>query len=125
MTLYTVPQRSKKPVLSSSMMVELNIFAGQLYLSSFREYIDVCSKLGLAWCPADDSIVLGPDGFIPPGVSSGNIVNQSGFAKSPVQFVKVLVTKIRRNCEVVEKTHIGKILEGDLLTEEDFEDEMK
>ncbi|KAH8125774.1 hypothetical protein LI328DRAFT_165631 [Trichoderma asperelloides] len=124
LVLYTVPHRPKKTVIPPGMMVELNIFAGQLYLSSFKEYIEVCNKLGLAWSPADDSVVLGPDGFIPPGVNRGNLVNKSGFKKSPVQFIKVLVTKIRRNCEVVEKTHLGKILDGVLLTEEDFEDDV-
>jgi hypothetical protein len=123
LTLYTVPQRPKKPIIPSGMMVELNIFAGQLYLSSFQEYIDVCNKLGLIWSPAGDSVILGPGGFIPPGVSSGHLVNQSGFMKSPVQFLKVFVTKIRRNCEAVEKTHIGKILDGVLLSEDDFEKE--
>lgn len=124
LTLYTVPQRRKKPVIPPGMMVELNIFAGQLYLSSFKEYVEVCTKLGLAWTPADDSVVLGPDGFIPSGVNSGPLVNKSEFTRSPVQFIKVLVTKIRRNCETVEKTHIGKILDGILLTEEDFEEDL-
>ncbi|UKZ64307.1 uncharacterized protein TrAtP1_005526 [Trichoderma atroviride] len=125
LTLYTVPQRRKKPVIPPNMMAELNIFAGQLYLSSFKEYVEVCTKLGLAWSPADDSVVLGPDGFIPAGVNSGLLVNKSEFTKSPVQFIKVLVTKIRRNCETVEKTHIGKILDGVLLTEEDFEEDFE
>lgn len=124
LTLYTVPHRRKKPVIPPGMMVELNIFAGQLYLSSYKEYIEVCNKLGLAWSPADDSVVLGPDGFIPAGVNSGQLMNKSEFTRSPVQFIKVLVTKIRRNCETVEKTHIGKILDGVLLTEEDFEDDV-
>ncbi|KAL7900457.1 hypothetical protein HDV64DRAFT_291009 [Trichoderma sp. TUCIM 5745] len=125
LTLYTVPQRVEKPVIPLVMMVELNIFAGQLYLSSFQEYVEVCNKLGLAWSSAnDDSVVLGPDGFIPPGVNVGHFVNKSGFTRSPVQFIKVLVAKIRRNCETVEKTHIGKILDGILLKEEDFEEEL-
>jgi hypothetical protein len=122
--LYTVPRRPKKTIIRPDMMAELNIFAGQLYLSSFKEYVEVCEKLGLAWSPADDSIVLGPDGFIPPRVKSGKLVNKSGFTKSPVQFIKVLVTKIRRNCETVEKTHIGKILDGFFLTEEDFGEDL-
>ncbi|KAK5993505.1 hypothetical protein PT974_06937 [Cladobotryum mycophilum] len=120
LTLYTVPLRKKKPVLPHIMMVELNIFAGQLYLSSFQEYVQVCDKLGLAWSAPDDSVILGPDGFIPPGIIGGHIVNKSGFMKSPVQFLKVLITKIRRNCEVIERTHIGKVLDGVLLVQDDF-----
>lgn len=121
LTLYTVPQRLSFPVLRRSKMAELNIFAGQLYLSSFGEYIEVCDTLGLTWNNVDDSIILEPDGFIPPG-ANGNLVNKSGFTKSPVQFLKALITKIRRNCENVEKTHIGKILDGVLLLEKDFKE---
>lgn len=119
LTLYTVPQRSSSPILERSMMVALNIFAGQLYLSSFEEYVDLCGTLGLAWNDANDSLDLEADGFIPPGVEG----NTSGFTRSPVQFVKALITKIRRNCENVEKTHVGKILDGMLLREVDFQEE--
>lgn len=121
LTLYTVPQRPSFPVLGRSMMVELNIFAGQLYLSSFGEYIEICDTLGLTWKTVEDTVILEPDGFIPLGVNV-NLVNKSGFTKSPVQFLKALITKIQRNCENVEKTHIGKILDGVLLLKSDFEE---
>ncbi|KAL6876310.1 hypothetical protein HDV57DRAFT_502181 [Trichoderma longibrachiatum] len=119
LTLYTVPWRERKPTLPQAMMVELNLFAGQLYLSSFREYAKLCDMLGLARGIPADEIVLGPDGFIPPGIAVGDVINKSAFKKSPVPFLKVLM-KIRRNCEVIVKTHIGKILDGLLLLQADF-----
>ncbi|KAL7940125.1 hypothetical protein V8C42DRAFT_356457 [Trichoderma barbatum] len=121
LTLYTVPQRQEKPILPQAMMIELNLFAGQLYLSSFQEYVELCDILGLAWSMPNDKIILGPDGFIPPGIVGDKIANKSGFKKSPVQFLKVLITKIRRSCEAIEKTHIGKILDGILLLQANFE----
>ncbi|OTA00440.1 hypothetical protein A9Z42_0000130 [Trichoderma parareesei] len=120
LTLYTVPTRERNPTLPQAMMIELNIFAGQLYLSSFREYAALCDMLGLARGIPDDDVVLEPDGFIPHGVLVGDVINRSAFKKSPVPFLKVLM-KIRRNCEVIDKTHIGKILDGILLLQEDFD----
>ncbi|KAJ3543984.1 hypothetical protein NM208_g3286 [Fusarium decemcellulare] len=118
--LYTVPQRETKIEIPLDLSIQLNLFAGQLYLSSFDEYTAVCDALGLAWGPVDDSVTIGPDGFIPPGNLTGTIVNRSGFTKSPVRFLKVLMAKIRQECELIEKTHVGKILEGIRLLEDDF-----
>ncbi|KAM0433504.1 hypothetical protein ACHAPT_004384 [Fusarium lateritium] len=121
--LYTVSKKVQHAAIPKDIIVDLNLFAGQLYLHSFGEYVDVCEALGLAWGPPDDSVTLGPDGFIPPGTSVGKMVNKSGFSKSPVRFLKVLMSKIRQDCELIEKTHVGKILEGIRLVEEDFADE--
>ncbi len=97
-----------------SLILQLNLFAGQLYLSSFTEYTEVCDFLGLAWRAAEEGVSVSTDGFIVP--ASG----QGGFKDSPVEFLKVLTTKIRRNCEGIEKTHLGKMLNGGLLEEADF-----
>ena len=100
--------------IPSPLLILLNLFAGQLYMSSFEEYVEVCQFLGLAWRAAEDDTIVGADGFIAP--TTGN----SRFKRSPVQFLKVLTTKIRRNCEDIGKTHMGKVLGGMLLEEEDF-----
>ncbi|OAR01441.1 hypothetical protein LLEC1_04033 [Akanthomyces lecanii] len=103
----------------------LGLFSGQLYLSSFGDYVQLCDALGLAWKPADDGVALGPDGFIPPGSSaaggSSDIVNRSGFSKSPVRFLTVLIAKIRLDSEHFDKTHMGRILAGVRLLKSDFE----
>ena len=117
--LYTVPAGRAAFILPRSLIVQLNLFAGQLYLSSFREYIKVCSLLGLAWEKADDSLVVAADGFILQD-SRGMGTSKSTFSDSPVKFLKVLMTKIRRNCEGIDKTHIGRILDGRLLRPSDF-----
>ena len=98
-----------------NLIIQLNLFAGQLYLSSFKEYTEVCDFLSLAWRAAEDGVLVRADGFIVPAPGKG------GFKNSPVEFLKVLMTKIRRNCEGIEKTHVGKILNGALLEETDFD----
>jgi hypothetical protein len=42
------------------------------------------------------------------------------FSDSPVKFLKVLMIKIRRNCESIDKTYMGRILDGRLLRPSEF-----
>ena len=44
----------------------------------------------------------------------------SAFKSSPVPFVRFLMARVRRSCDSIQKTHVGKILDGVLLTEADF-----
>ncbi|KAK6601220.1 hypothetical protein H4I96_06561 [Botrytis cinerea] len=99
--LYTIPERKKAKMIPQNLVIQLNLFAGQLYLSSFKKYTQICDTLCLFWNVCESDIALGPDGFIPLGC-------------------KIFLTKTRRNNESVDKTHMGKILNGLLLGEEDF-----
>ena len=116
--LYTVPWRTVAR-LPQLLILQLGLFAGQLYLGSFEEYVLMCEFLGLAWENAEESCVVAPDGFIMRHNSSRKDCG-SRFSNSPVKFLKVLMTKIRRNCEGIDKTHIGAILDGRLLRRSDF-----
>jgi hypothetical protein len=80
--------------------------------------------LGLAWNPAGDEAELGPDGFIPPGLTNGGFANNSQFTKSPVGFLKVLMGKVRSDTEDIEKTHIGRVLSGVRLLSSDLDAEV-
>lgn len=95
-------------------------FSGQLYLSSFDDYVEFCRSLGLAWEVANDDVMLGPDGFIIINPKQGSLARNPGFSKSPVSFMKILATRIRQNSEYIERTHVGKILQGVRLFESDF-----
>jgi hypothetical protein len=117
--LYTVPARPGTRPLPHHFVVQLNLFAGQLYLPSFLEYVEVCAFLGLAWEKAEEGCVVAADGFIMLDGSGGGAF-RSRFSSSPVKFLKVLMTKIRRNCEGIDKTHMGTILDGRLLRPSDF-----
>ncbi|KAF5986478.1 hypothetical protein FCOIX_1537 [Fusarium coicis] len=117
--LYRVPGKPTVHATPRNVVMFLNLFSGQLYLSSFQDYTNLCDLLGLAWDVADDSVILGPDGFIPPGCG-GSVVNKSIFSQSPVQFLRLLMEKIRQDCGSIEKTDMGKIFEGMRLLEDDF-----
>ncbi|PHH83232.1 hypothetical protein CDD82_2843 [Ophiocordyceps australis] len=121
LALYTVPERDTSPSIPRQVTIQLNLFAGQLYIASFKEYTHVCEALGLASTRPGEDVTLGPDGFIPPGLGTGSLINNSGLTKSPVKFFKVLMTRIRRNCETIERTHMGKRLDGVFLRPRDFE----
>jgi len=108
------------PTLPRNLIIQLNLFAGQLYLSSYQEYVEVCQFLGLAYEKTEDGAVVAADGFI---ISQNGIVgpgSQCTFRDSPVKFLKVLMTKIRKNCEGIDKTHLGQILDGKILLPADF-----
>lgn len=116
--LYTTPSTAPRRFIPRRLTIELNIFAGQLYFESFKEYTEFCDFLGLAWGAAEQGKVVRADGFIEPGRGHAS----DRFKDSPVAFLKVLMSKIRRDCRGgIGKTHVGKVLDGALLTESDFE----
>jgi hypothetical protein len=115
--LYTTPAQANRRVIPRVLVVLLNLFAGQLYLGSYKEYVEVCQLLGLAWKVTEEGCIVAADGFI---VQRGDGSPESTFENSPVKFLRVLLTKIRRNCEGIEKTHMGKVLDGRLLLPSDF-----
>ena len=114
--LFTVPKLPTSWVVPPRFIIALNLFAGQLYLNSFNEYVEVCNYLSLASGKTEEGCVVDADGFI----VSGPGASKSGFKQSPVKFLKVLMTKIRRNCEDIGKTHMGAVLDGRLLRPSDF-----
>ncbi|VUC25177.1 unnamed protein product [Clonostachys rosea] len=105
--LYTLPGRAPRHEIPQTLIIELNLFAGQLYFRSFQEYTKKAAEEGQE---------VTPDGFILRAVDD----ETCAFTASPVKFLKAIIGRIRFNCEGIEKTHLGKILEGALLTEDDF-----
>lgn len=112
--LYTIPGLTVSKI-PRSLIIELNLFAGQLYFDSFREYTQVCRFLGINQQGKTE------DG--PSGVDAGDDEDETAchFAEDPVKFFKVHLTKVRRNCESISKTHMGSLLDYKLLTAEDLQ----
>lgn len=104
---------ASSPSISRSQIVQLNLFAGQLYFESYTEYVELCKFLGLAWEAPKEGEELHADGFIEPPAGAW------GLNESPVGFIKEYL-KIVREGEGIEKTHLGKLLEGGLLEEREF-----
>ena len=97
-----------------SLIVQLNLFSGSLYLRSYEEYTELCDMLGLLRTNAQHGQQALPDGFIT--TSQG----QWHLTESPIPFFRTLLMRIRREGEGLEKTHLGRILDGARLEEADF-----
>ncbi|KAL4994276.1 hypothetical protein BDV10DRAFT_189152 [Aspergillus recurvatus] len=113
--LYPIP-RANSVVLDipTAVRIQLNLFAGQLYISSFDEYREICDFLGVACYAAPEGLTVAADGFIV-------APDKAQFTESPLKFLKVLISQIRKDGQEIDKTHIGKLLDGKLLTMDDFE----
>ncbi|KAJ9257552.1 hypothetical protein DTO195F2_5534 [Paecilomyces variotii] len=114
--LYPIPRADSVVFdIPTTLRIQLNLFAGQLYISSFDEYREICEFLGVAYYAAPEGLTVAADGFI---VAPDRAI----FTKSPLKFLKVLMSQIRKDGQEIDKTHIGKLLDGKLLTMDDFED---
>ncbi|RYP74662.1 hypothetical protein DL771_002928 [Monosporascus sp. 5C6A] len=99
-----------------SLILQLNIFAGQLYFEDMTEYKDTCAFLGLSCVPNDGSVTVRADGF----VGQGTLYPRCRFTQSPTAFLRVVMSNIRRDCQDISRTHVGRMLAGEILTESDF-----
>lgn len=115
LTLYNVGHSFSPGSISRSLIMQLNLFAGSLYLRSLAEYHELCDFLGLLQGKAEDDQQVYADGFIDPPAGKWDLQTSS------VPFLRVLLMKIRREGEGVEKTHMGKVLSGVALEKSDFE----
>ena len=104
--LYSMP-KAPAAFIPRRFTVELNLFSGQLYVGSYEEYIAICRFVGVPWRSG--------------GVDNAGGTNQYRLEGSPVEFLRVLMTRIRRNCQGIEKTHIGRVLDGRFLLSENLE----
>lgn len=128
--LYTIPplpNKHRRTPIPLHLKVQLNIFAGQLYFKSSAEYVEACKILRLLWKEAMEGTKIGADGFIHSSNSQeiSRIIDTSTFSESPVQFLKVFLSKTRRDCQSINKTHLGRMLDGDLLQYKDFDGDSK
>jgi hypothetical protein len=118
MGLYTIP-RAIDQAIPRRLIIELILFSGQTYFSSFEQYVEVCGYLCLAHEATDGDMVVRPDSFIDPASHGTQRDPYTIVKQSPVNFLKGVMT-IRRSGETIEKTHLGRLLNGSLLDEDDF-----
>lgn len=117
---FTVSNSRTPFAIPSKLRVQLNLFAGQLYFSSYADYLETCAYLGLAAEKTPEGWKVAADGFILSD-GQGRVGGTSGLSKSPVNFLKTFLTKIRRDGQGIDKTHMGRLLEGRLLQPSDFD----
>jgi len=121
---HTIPRRSPALTVARQLAIQLNLFAGSLYITSHDDYLEICRFLGLAAeSVTDDMSAAGwkvaIDGFIVRD-GEGRKGGESGLQQSPVKFIGT-VARIRKNGEGVNKTHMGRLLDGRLFRQEDWE----
>ncbi|KAG2078525.1 hypothetical protein BDR04DRAFT_1086936 [Suillus decipiens] len=118
--LYRVPS-ALHLTPSEPLICQLNLFAGQLYFSSYEMYLRTCNFLGLnAPDLGDKDLIADSDGFIreenrPPARVS------CSFKRSQLLPLKELFG-MRRKGMGYSPTHLGRMLNGRILTEGDFLD---
>ncbi|KAI1822778.1 hypothetical protein F4861DRAFT_371113 [Xylaria intraflava] len=113
---FTIPPRQPQLEVPRTLLVQLNLFAGQLYFKTYEDYLETCSYLGLAADVPGPGERVAADGYI---LSDKD--GKSKFDSSPVKFLHVLTSKIRRNGQGISKTNVGGMLEGKLLQRSDIE----
>ncbi|KAK3305905.1 uncharacterized protein B0T15DRAFT_556437 [Chaetomium strumarium] len=124
LNIYTIPSR-QSPAPPRDLVRQLNLFSGQLYLRSYQAYVRLCRYLGLSYRPnAAWDTDLPADGFVG-RAGGGEGYEECGFEEaSPMAFLRVLFKRVRRDCVVdgqVERTHMGRVLAGEILRDADFE----
>jgi len=122
--LFATSAATSLPEIPRSLSVQLGLFAGQLYMSSYEDYLEICKFPGLcaermtklsgrqAWKVATDGFIIN-DG-------QGRVGGTSGLTASPTRFFKVLMSKIRRNGDGISKTDMGLLLDGKSFEESDW-----
>ncbi|GAB1314704.1 ubiquitinyl hydrolase 1 [Madurella fahalii] len=112
---YVVPAAATGRAVPRESVMQLNLFAGQLYLRCYREYLRLCRHLGLAHAANNKDDVIAPNGFI-----GKQAYPECEFDASPVAFLDDMYKKIRNDGVGIDKTHMGRIFAGDILTFDDF-----
>lgn len=111
----TIPSGAPTYHIEHALLCQLNVFAGQLYLNSYADYVEVCTILGLAFDVPRDGEVMAADGFVVEDIFGARP------GTSPVKFLQALMSRIRRNGRGIGKTDMGNILSGKILQRSDFE----
>lgn len=132
LNFFSIPSQSNLPLsrtLNQSIhLVQLDIFAGQLYFSDYWDYRVLCSLLGLfsglTEYDEQEALRVESDGFVRPEHRKRLFQFQtrygSKFTKSPVPMLKELIGRRRKGMKYL-LTHVGQILNAQILTPSDFQ----
>ena len=121
LALYSIPAVPTEWTPPWPLMDQLNVFAGSLYLKDYETYIRLCRFLCVYTrdLEGEEGIQVGPDGFISPRNRPRHLQIMDTFQSSPMASVRTLIG-LRRKGMRFALTHMGKLLDGRLLFENDF-----
>ena len=104
--------------ISPDNMLALNLFAGQLYLRNHADYLALCRRLGLCFRPPHSHVHVAMDGFVDPTHRAdfdNNMAQICRFPQSSVAYLRSLFA-MRRHGQSIERSHLGRILQGEMLS---------
>ena len=117
--LYTIPPLPSDWTPPWTLIDQLNVFAGQLYLQDYESYRRLCRFLKVPMKESPNNSVTERKPFNIRGSLKEMKITFS-VRGSPLPFVKALLA-IRTRGQPFAHTHMGKILQGQSLTQDDFE----
>ncbi|EXJ94001.1 hypothetical protein A1O1_02394 [Capronia coronata CBS 617.96] len=123
MNIYRVPASMEPVNVAPDAISLLNLFAGQLYFTTFEDYKRLCALIGL-WDgerPLPNQREVASDNFVSPACRAANGWTECKFSTSPVGMLKAFIGMRRLGIEWGH-THMGRMLGGRILRLEDFED---
>ena len=115
--LYSIPPLPSDWTPPWDLAEQLNVFAGQLYLRDYASYLRLCRFLDMPTTKSPNDPMTRRNLFNMPG---GLDEIESTFSGSPLPSVMALLA-IRSRGRPFAQTHMGRILQGQLLGEKDFE----
>ena len=115
--LYCIPPLPSDWTPPWDLIDQLNVFSGQLYLRDYESYLRLCRFLGVPTKESSNGTAIRWNLFNIPGSFEEMEITFSG---SPLPSVMALLA-IRSRGRPFAQTHMGKILQGQLLREKDFE----
>ena len=117
--LYSIPPLPSDWTPPWDLIDQLNVFAGQLYLRDYTSYLRLCRFLGVptSRTQTPNATAIRRNLFNIPGSLEEMEITFSG---SPLPAVMALLA-IRNRGRPFAQTHMGRILQGQTLKEEDFE----
>ena len=120
--LYSIPAATRNSMVLPALREQLNLFAGQLYLRDYEVYFRLCRFLCIYAKDLEDEgdVRRESDGFIAPAHRPPKARSEGSFSRSPLPFLRFLIG-LRRKGMPFSLTHMGKILDGRPVREEDFE----
>ena len=115
--LYSIPPLPSDWTPPWGLIDQLNVFAGQFYLRDYGSYLRLCRLLGVpATKESRNDAVVRRNLF---KIRGSPKENEATCSESPLHFVKSLLA-IRSRGLPFTHTHMGKIVQGQFLTEKDF-----
>ncbi|OAP61733.1 hypothetical protein AYL99_03936 [Fonsecaea erecta] len=119
-----IPASNSSGKIEPQAIALLGLFAGQLYFSSFEHYKEFCTLIGLfdGERPLPRKRQVGNDNFVSPSCRKANSWTECSFTISPVPWIKEFIDMRRAGIEWTH-THLGRVLNGQILQREDFEEE--